>query len=426
MAVVQYLFGGIRLSGPGRKITSQATLQLSLLVAAFVLLKAVQYWYDRYELLFSNRGGTFTGASYTDINAVLPAKLILMLIAAICAIGFVVGAFTRSIKLPAIALGLLVLSSVLIGGVWPLVLQQVVVNPERHQPGTGVHRAEHRRHPDRVPDPRRPDQLRRLSGPAHRRPAGDHRRPGHRPQRPAARPERPVADVHPAAAAAELLRIPGPAGDGPLHGERSDPGLRGRGPRAQRRRTQRRAEELDQRAHGVHPRRRLRGRAGEHCGQRVPGLRGLRPGRAGAAAGERRPSEIPVSQPRTYYGQLVTDYAIVGSDGGSPREYDTDSSRYTYTGSGGVPVGNLFQRAVFATEYGEQNFLFSSEINANSKIMYNRDPIERVQVGGAVPDRRHQGVSGGRGWADRLDRRCVHDGDELPVRAAGDALRRDQ
>ena len=48
--------------------------------------------------------------------------------------------------------------------------------------------------------------------------------------------------------------------------------------------------------------------------------------------------------------------------------------RYTYTGAGGVPVGNLFQRAVFATEYGERNFLFSSEINANSKIMYNRDP----------------------------------------------------
>ena len=126
---MQYLFGGIRLSGPGRKITPEATLQLSLLLAAFVFLKAVQYWYDRYELLFSNRGRTFTGASYTDVNAVLPAQLILMLIASICAIGFVVGAFTRSIKLPAIALGLLVLTSVLIGGVWPLVLQQVVVNP---------------------------------------------------------------------------------------------------------------------------------------------------------------------------------------------------------------------------------------------------------------------------------------------------------
>ena len=126
---VQYLFGGIRLSGPGRKITPEATLQLSLLLAAFVFLKAVQYWYDRYELLFSNRGGTFTGASYTDVNAVLPAQLILMLIAAICAAGFVAGGLTRSIRLPAIALGLLVLTSVLVGGVWPLVLQQLVVNP---------------------------------------------------------------------------------------------------------------------------------------------------------------------------------------------------------------------------------------------------------------------------------------------------------
>ncbi len=30
-------------------------------------------------------------------------------------------------------------------------------------------------------------------------------------------------------------------------------------------------------------------------------------------------------------------------------------------------------------QYGEANFLFSSEINANSKIMYNRDPRTRVQ-----------------------------------------------
>ena len=90
-------------------------------------------------------------------------------------------------------------------------------------------------------------------------------------------------------------------------------------------------------------------------------------------------SEIPVDQPRTYYGQLTTDYAIVGAEGGVAREYDTDASRYTYTGAGGVAVGNLFQRAVFATEYGEANFLFSSEINANSKILYNRDPLDRVQ-----------------------------------------------
>ncbi len=51
-----------------------------------MLLKAVAYWFDRYELLSHTRSGKpFTGAGYTDINAVLPAKLILMAIAVICA-----------------------------------------------------------------------------------------------------------------------------------------------------------------------------------------------------------------------------------------------------------------------------------------------------------------------------------------------------
>ena len=160
-----------------------------LLVAAFVLLKAVQYWYDRYELLFSNRGGTFTGASYTDINAVLPAKLILMLIAAICAVGFVVGAFTRSIKLPAIALGLLVLSSVLIGGAWPLVLQQVVVNPNGINREPEYIAAQHRRHPHGVSDPATTRSTTSTTRAARRRPAADRQRQGHRAERPAARPE---------------------------------------------------------------------------------------------------------------------------------------------------------------------------------------------------------------------------------------------
>jgi uncharacterized membrane protein (UPF0182 family) len=89
--------------------------------------------------------------------------------------------------------------------------------------------------------------------------------------------------------------------------------------------------------------------------------------------------DIPVTQPRTYYGERSPEYAIVGAQGGVAREYDTDSARYTYTGAGGVPVGNPFQQAVFATAYGDANFLFSSEINANSKILYNRDPLTRVQ-----------------------------------------------
>ena len=81
-----YLFGGIRLSGRTGALSRAARIQLITLVGVLMLLKAVAYWLDRYELLSHTRGGKpFTGAGYTDINAVLPAKLILMAIAVICA-----------------------------------------------------------------------------------------------------------------------------------------------------------------------------------------------------------------------------------------------------------------------------------------------------------------------------------------------------
>ena len=87
-----------------------------------------------------------------------------------------------------------------------------------------------------------------------------------------------------------------------------------------------------------------------------------------------------LTQPRIYYSALATDYAVVGSENASSQvEQDTDGT-YTYAGQGGVPVGNLFKRLVFATNYGEANFLFSSNINGNSKILYNRDPRTRVSL----------------------------------------------
>ena len=58
-------------------MTTAARAQLTVLLALFVLLKAVAYLLDRYGLLYSNRGEVFTGAGYTDVNALLPAKEIL-------------------------------------------------------------------------------------------------------------------------------------------------------------------------------------------------------------------------------------------------------------------------------------------------------------------------------------------------------------
>ncbi len=370
VAVVQYLFGGIRLSGPGRRVTPQATMQLSLLVAAFVLLKAVQYWYDRYELLFSNRNPTFTGASYTDVNAVLPAKLILMLIALICAIGFVVGAFTRSIKLPAIALGLLVLSSVLIGGVWPLVLQQVVVNPNgiNREPEYIARNIDATRTAYNIRD----DQINyvdyagQLTGDPSAIISDQDTVPNARlldPNvlSPTFTQQQQLRNFYgfPDQLAVDRYTVKGKTQDYVVA-----------------------VRELN--ADGLNDAQ--KNWINEHMvfthgdGFVAAPANTVDNGYPDYTVSDiSQQGDIPVTQPRTYYGQLVTDYAIVGSDGGAPREYDTDSSRYTYSGSGGVPVGNLFQRAVFATEYGEQNFLFSSEINSNSKILYYRDPIERVQ-----------------------------------------------
>jgi len=99
-------------------------VQLAFLIGLFVLLKAFAYFTDRFELLYSTRNTKFNGATYTDLNALLPAKLILLCIAVFCALAFFAGAFLRNLQLPAIALALLVLSSVLIGAAWPAIMQQ--------------------------------------------------------------------------------------------------------------------------------------------------------------------------------------------------------------------------------------------------------------------------------------------------------------
>jgi uncharacterized membrane protein (UPF0182 family) len=127
--VAHYLFGGIRLAGRGGQLSAPARMHLALAAGAFVLLKAVAYFFDRYTLLFSDRSDKFDGATYTDLNAVLPAKLILLCIAVFCAAAFFAGAFLRNMQLPAIATVLLVLSSVLVGAAWPAVLEQFSVRP---------------------------------------------------------------------------------------------------------------------------------------------------------------------------------------------------------------------------------------------------------------------------------------------------------
>lgn len=95
-----------------------------------MLVKGIDYYLDRFDVL--NEGGSLiTGMNYTDDNAVLPAKNILMFIALICAMLFFANVVRRTWLLPSVGLGLMALSSILLGLIWPGIVQQFQVEPSQ-------------------------------------------------------------------------------------------------------------------------------------------------------------------------------------------------------------------------------------------------------------------------------------------------------
>ncbi len=132
-ALTHYLYGGLRITSPGARATAAATGHLSVLLGVFVSLKAVAYWLDRYGLAVKSSDfkatGNWTGLRYVDANAYLPAKTILFCIAAICAVLFFATLWRRTWQLPVIGFGLMVLSAVLIGGLYPAIVQKFQVQP---------------------------------------------------------------------------------------------------------------------------------------------------------------------------------------------------------------------------------------------------------------------------------------------------------
>ncbi len=127
-AVVHYLYGGIRLQTARDRLSGPAQAQLSLLLGLFVLAKAGDYWLDRFDLVYQG-GSLTTGMNYTDDHAVLPAKNILLGIAIICAILFFVNVWRRTWLLPSVGLALLAVSAILLGLIWPGIVQQFQVQP---------------------------------------------------------------------------------------------------------------------------------------------------------------------------------------------------------------------------------------------------------------------------------------------------------
>lgn len=86
-----------------------------------------------------------------------------------------------------------------------------------------------------------------------------------------------------------------------------------------------------------------------------------------------------LTRPEIYYGQLTDNYVFVHT---AQKEFDYpsgDSDVYTsYAGTGGVPVGSFWRRALYAFQFGSAKILFSSDITGNARLMYHRNIMDRA------------------------------------------------
>lgn len=127
-AVVHVLTGAIRPWARLKGFDPHVKAHLSVLAGLIVVVRAFVYWIDIYDLNFSPRGQVL-GASYTDIHAQLPALQILMVIALLSGIALIANIRFRGWRLPAIAFGVWVAASIVVGGVYPALVQQFRVAP---------------------------------------------------------------------------------------------------------------------------------------------------------------------------------------------------------------------------------------------------------------------------------------------------------
>lgn len=387
-AVVHYLYGGIRLQVQHDRLSGAAQVQFSVLLGIFVLAKAVDYYLDRFDLVTDDHE-RFTGMNFTGENALLPARNILMGVAVICAILFFLNVWRRTWQLPSVGLALLALSAVLLGMIWPAIVQNFQVKPteadkeaeyieaniEATRKAFGIESIE--------PEPFNaagstdtatlPDLMAQLD------------------QVPVVDPQRvrqtfeerqqpfvyysvpPVLDV-------DRYTIDG----------KQQPLVLG-------------VRELDQDeintadrnwsnlhtvyTHGegliaAYGNRIDDSQAGEANGRMVWA--------EGITASDNVFSEGADIENRIYFGEDSPAYSIVGKASedstdveiGLGLNLDPDSRQETtttYDGEGGVSVGGAFNQLMYAVKFGEPNFLLSGRVNENSRVLYNRDPVDRVE-----------------------------------------------
>ena len=126
--VLYVLQRSLVLTTRGPRLAAGARTHLLVLGAVLLALKAVGFWLDRFEIVFSPRGFIF-GASYTDVNATLPVLGVLAVLAGVAALACLAQVGRPGLRLVAGGLGLLIVVWVVGLGVYPAGLQRFRVSP---------------------------------------------------------------------------------------------------------------------------------------------------------------------------------------------------------------------------------------------------------------------------------------------------------
>lgn len=377
MLATSYLYGAIRLNGRELRISRSARIQLATVGAVYLALQAVSIWLDQYATLSTQTStDLITGASYTDVFAVIPGRAILAGIAAVVAVLFVITAIIGRWRLPIVGTALLLVSGLLIGSVYPWIVERFQVEPsarslekpyiERNIEATrdayGV--AKVNEEPYTASSDAEPGALRndaettaniRILDPALVSPTF------------AQLEQIKQYYAFPKSLDVDRYKIDGKTQDTVIA-----------------------VRELDQKQLGS---------SNSWYNNTVVYTHGYG---VVAAYGNQRSVEgfpvflesgIPVKgklgkfEPRIYFGENSPEYSVVGAPKGATKielDYPAGSKQSkqdattTYSGNGGPKLDNVFTKLVYAIKFQSEQILLSEAVNNDSQILYTRDPKARV------------------------------------------------
>ncbi len=370
--VVHYLYGGISLTRSPH-FTRPARLHLTTLLALYSLLRGASYWLGRYESLASTNS-KFDGASYTDVNAVLPALAILAAIAVVISGLFVYSLRTESWRLPIIGVVVIVASVLVVGWAYPAVVQQFVVEPNAQAEEA-------------------PYIQRNIDATLAAYGLGDVETKAYD-----ARTTVEAGQLKEDAESTTSIRLLDPSVVAPTFQQlqqqkqyysfTSSMNVDRYQINGVNRDTIVAVRELNLDGLDAQQQTWVNTRTVYTHGFGVVTAHGNTATSDGSPSfwegGIPSKGDLGEYEPRIYFGRQSPSYSIVGGADGvlTELDYPDDAANgqvnTSFAGDGGPDVGNLWNKLLYAIKFREVNILFSGRVNAGSQILYDRDPAKRV------------------------------------------------